>query len=207
MLEVYMNKSSKLVQGIGNKGTTYPTWDGKVNLKEYKLWVDMLLRCTPKFWGNRPTYAGTTCSENFKSYTFFYEWCQEQVGFGRKDEKGKSWQLDKDLLIKSNKVYSEDTCVFIPQEVNALILNRQLGRGCYPLGVYFKTKPSKYVAKCCVGKGEIVYLGSFDTQADAFQAYKQGKEAYIKVVAENWKQDIDTRAYQALMNYQVEITD
>jgi len=68
-----MNKSSKLVQGIGNKGTTYPTWDGKKILKEYAIWGSMLHRCTEKVWTTRPTYFGTTCSENFKSYTFFYE--------------------------------------------------------------------------------------------------------------------------------------
>jgi hypothetical protein len=33
------------------------------------------------------------------------------------------------------------------------------------------------------------------------------KEAYIKEVANKWKDQIDPRAYEALMSYQVEIND
>ena len=47
----------------------------------------------------------------------------------------------------------------------------------------------------------------FDIFEDAFSAYKKAKEAYIKEVATKWKDKIDPRAYEALMNYQVEITD
>lgn len=112
-----LHKSNKRVSGIGVKGLEYSTKvDGKM-AREYRLWTDMLLRCTEKFWIKRPTYIGTTCSENFKSYTYFYEWCNKQIGFGNKDENGKSWNLDKDLLVKGNKVYSEDTCVFCTSKV------------------------------------------------------------------------------------------
>ena len=48
-------------------------------------------------------------------------------------------------------------------------------------------------------------LGRFDTPEEAFQAYKQVKESYIKEVAEKWKGDIDPRVYEALMNWTVEI--
>ena len=55
--------------------------------------------------------------------------------------------------------------------------------------------------------GKVTYLGMFKTVEEAFQAYKQAKEAYIKEVANKWKDQIDNRVYKALMNYQVEITD
>ena len=45
------------------------------------------------------------------------------------------------------------------------------------------------------------------TPEEAFLAYKKDKEAYIKDVANKWKDKIDPRAYEALMNYEVEITD
>lgn len=200
-------KSSKLVQGIGTKGTLYPTRNGKTGLKEYELWVNMLRRCTEKLWIKRPTYAGTTCSDTFKSYSFFYDWCQGQVGFRDIDERGKSWQLDKDLLIKNNKFYSEDTCVFIPQPINCLLTRRENERGEHPIGVVLNKTTNKFVARCSDGNGKMLSLGYFYKAEDAFWCYKTFKEAYIKEVANKYKDQIDKRAYQALLDYTVEITD
>ena len=56
-------------------------------------------------------------------------------------------------------------------------------------------------------KGKSVYLGYYSTENEAFQAYKQAKESYIKEVAERWKGKIDDNVYQALLAYQVETTD
>ena len=52
-----------------------------------------------------------------------------------------------------------------------------------------------------------MYLGCFNNPEDAFQAYKLAKEAYIKDVANKWKDKIDLRVYNALMSYKVEIND
>ena len=56
-------------------------------------------------------------------------------------------------------------------------------------------------------KGKQEHLGYFKTEIEAFKAYKQAKESFIKEQANVWKSQIDIRAYEALMNYQVEITD
>lgn len=127
-------------------------------------------------------------------------------GFKNKDNNNKSWQLDKDLLIKGNKVYSEDVCVFLPKQINTLLVKRNASRGYYPLGVHWSVAASKYSASCSSGKGS-QHLGCFQTQEDAFLAYKIFKESYIKQVAEQYKPQLDKRAYQALMDYTVEITD
>ena len=56
-------------------------------------------------------------------------------------------------------------------------------------------------------KGKQEYLGSFKTEIEAFNAYKQAKENRLKELANKWKSQIDPRAYNALMNYEVNITD
>ena len=98
----------KLVYGVGFNDKTRPVFvDGKP-VKEYSLWKDMLRRCfSEKEQTRQPTYRGCNVSDNFLSYSFFYDWCQEQIGFGNVDEKGRSWCLDKDLLFVGNKTYSE----------------------------------------------------------------------------------------------------
>ena len=205
-----MYKSSKLVQGIGTKGMTYPTKDNADNMecsRIYQLWLNMLTRCTQKCWDKYPTYTGVTCSENFKSYTYFYEWCQIQVGFKNKDEKGISWNLDKDLLVKGNKVYSEDTCVFVPLRLNLLLTNRESSRGEWPIGVYRSKNKKQFRSMCSNGTGKRKHLGYFNTPQEAFQAYKTYKEALIKQVANEYKEQLDCRVYEALMNYEVNEND
>ena len=194
---------SPSVYGVGVVGTKYqPTING-VNTKEYVLWKSMLERCySDKYQKKQPTYKDCEVSENFKYYEYFYEWCQNQIGFG---ECG--FQLDKDLLIKGNKVYSEDSCVFIPREINQVLIKREASRGGHLIGVYWNKKASAFVAQVCKNKGKREHLGYFNTELEAFDAYKTAKESFIKEQADKWKDKIDPRAYNALMNYEVNIDD
>lgn len=187
----------KLARGIGFNNNAYPSNN---SVKEYCVWNQMLFRCTEEGWDKLPTYAGVTCSENFKYYSFFYEWCNRQVGFGNIDENGRSWQLDKDLLVTGNKHYSEDTCVFVPHRINSLLIKSDLARGKFPVGVYFKKKHKKFVAQCNVGSFQR-HLGYFINAGDAFEAYKTFKESLIKEVANEYRYQLDHRAYLALMAY------
>ena len=194
---------SPSVYGIGIVGTKYLISEGGVLTKEYMLWKSMLKRCYSDIYKKqRPTYEGCEVSENFKNYEYFYEWCNKQVGFGNKD-----WQLDKDLLIKGNKIYSENTCVFIPKEINSMLIKSDKKRGEYLIGVCWRKKDKAFIAQVNKNKGKQEYLGLFNTEIEAFNAYKQAKENFIKEQANKWKSQIDLRAYEALMNYQVEITD
>ena len=85
------------------------------------LWKNMLKRCyNDSFKKKNPTYEGCEVSDKFKSYEYFYEWCHKQIGFGD-DGNGNPFHLDKDLLIKGNKVYSENVCVFIPSKIACTI--------------------------------------------------------------------------------------
>lgn len=188
----------KLVQGIGINDNKYPTQIKGTRVKEYELWVNMLERCYSKrLHTRRPTYIGCSVSDNFKHYSYFYQWCQTQVGFGLKGS-----DLDKDIVLRGNKIYSENTCVFVPYEVNSFFIERGADRGEYPIGVSFYKAIGKYIARCNVNS-KSKHLGYFTTPEEAFITYKQFKEDLCKQTALKWKASIDPRVYDAMMNWHV----
>lgn len=192
------------VMGIGIVGDSVTKVNGK-HTKEYTLWRGILERCyNPKKHLKLPTYVGCSVSESFKYFPHFEDWCNKQISFGLLDNNGKTFHLDKDLLFKGNKIYSEDTCVFVPQEINNLLTKPKLTVNGYPVGVHYDKALSKYIAQVSLG-AKMKGLGSFDTPEEAFKVYKQAKEAYIKEVANKWKSVLDQRAHQALIHYEIEI--
>ena len=194
---------SPSVFGVGLLGTKYPSTINGRNTKEYEMWCSVLKRCyNDTYQKKNPTYEGCKVSDKFKSYEYFYEWCHKQIGFGN-----EGWQLDKDLLIKGNKIYSENTCVFIPREINSLLVKSTASRGEYLIGVCWCKRDKAFIARVRKNKGRSEYLGLFNTEIEAFNSYKTAKEAFVKGQANKYKSQIDPRAYNALMNYTVEITD
>ena len=164
----------------------------------FQLWKNMLKRCYSEVsFKKSPSYEQCLTSETFNHYQQFKTWCNQQLGFGN-----TGWELDKDILVKGNKVYSEDTCCFVPKEINLLLVKHDKGRGNYSLGVDYHKSRKQFRARC-----SDKHLGWFNTEIEAFNAYKTAKEDYIKSLANKWKDQIDPRVYEALMNYQVEITD
>ena len=190
----------KLVYGVGINDGKYPTTLNGIITKEYNLWNSMLKRCySVKYHINQPTYVGCNVSDNFKHYTYFFEWCQNQIGFG-----GCDFSLDKDLIYKGNKEYNENNCVFIPREINNVLIKNKSIRGLLPIGV--SKRGNNYIALCSA-EGKQICLGTYNTPELAFNAYKTFKEAHIKELAEKYKDTISQRAYQALLNYEVDIND
>lgn len=188
------------VYGVGITGEKIPVVEGK-RCKQREVWIRMLDRCySEKYHNKYPSYVGCTVSDNFKYYPYFKDWCSNQIGF---DVKG--FALDKDILVKGNRFYSEDTCCFVPQEVNNLFTYKKATNKGLPVSV--SKKKSGRFGVSFRKRSVTQNLGVFDTAEEAFLVYKLDKEAYIKEVAEKWKDQIDPRVYETLMNYQVEITD
>ena len=194
---------SPSVYGVGITGVKYPITINGVHTNEYELCNGILRRCYSDALKKKyPTYIDCEVSDKFKSYEYFYEWCNKQIGFDNED-----WHLDKDLLVKGNKVYSEDSCVFIPAEINSLLVKNTASRGKYLIGVHWCNTKKTFKAQVSKNKGKQEWLGCFKTELEAFNAYKNAKEAFVKEQANKWKSQIDPRTYNALMNYRVEIDD
>ena len=112
--------------------------------------------------------------------------------------------LDKDILIKNNKIYSPETCVFVPHDINSLFTKANTKRGKYPIGVHFKR--NKYHVQIQKYK-QVIHLGTYDTSEEAFTVYKIAKENYIKEIADKYKDLIPKKLYDAMYEYEVEWED
>jgi hypothetical protein len=192
-----------MVYGVGvyERGE-FPAYVCGRQTKEYVLWKGMLERCySDKLHARKPSYVGCSVSEDFKFFQEFARWANRQVIFG---EVGV--HLDKDLLVKGNKVYSPETCVLVPKDDNLLLTKREAERGLYPIGVSLDKGRGLYAAEVRLN-GKKKNLGRFPTPEDAFASYKTAKEAQVRAVAEKFKDSLDPRAYVALQSYQVELTD
>lgn len=136
----------------------------------YEKWVGMLRRCYGK--KQRPNYKGCTVCVEWFLFSCFRKWMDTQ-----------DWQekeLDKDLLVQGNKIYSPSTCLFVSQEINTLLTDHRRGRGKYPQGVGFNK--GKYRARCNID-GSSIFIGHFCTIDKAHEAYKSFKYSVIKKVA------------------------
>jgi len=165
--------------------------------KEYSVWLSMLTRCyNERFIKNNETYVGCTVCDEWHNFQTFAEWFERNYIDG--------YQLDKDLIVKGNKFYSPETCCFIPQEINLLLVNRKRDRGIYPIGV--SRDKNKLAANIDI-KAKRKYLGNYNTIEEAFNVYKKAKESHIVSMAEEYKDKIPIEVYHTLLNYTININD
>lgn len=167
--------------------------------KAYMLYTHMLSRCKEgsKYQRDFPSYIG--CKSLFRDFQDFAQWATEQKGYGK-----DGWHLDKDLLAKGNKLYSRETCCFIPSQINAFLTKRKANRGEYPIGVCAARK--KFQAQMN-RHGKLVSLGFFNTVDEAFLAYKIAKENLARELAESFRGQLSAEAYDALCRYAVDKQD
>lgn len=158
----------------------------------------MMKRCYKLYETTHPTYINNYVSIEFQDFQKFGEWYENNYING--------FVLDKDILIKGNKIYSSDTCCFVPNEINNLFTKTNSKRGKFPIGVSQQRINSKYIAMLKIN-GKNKYLGSFININEAFNAYKIAKKQNMISIADKWKNEISDKVYQAMLNYQVEITD
>ena len=199
------NPYDKTIYNVGYIGEGYYKLITHKNI--YKHWSSMIRRCYAdnknKF---NPTYKDCSVCEEWHNFQNFGKWFDENYY----TIENETMALDKDILVKGNKTYSPETCVFVPQRINSLFLKRNKSRGKYPIGTTYDKRDKKYESCCHMYKNNRYTrhaIGNFDTPTEAFTAYKTFKEQYIKQVANEYKDKIPKKLYDAMYRYEVEITD
>lgn len=184
----------KPVFGIGINDADYivnPVVNGKSSMcPYYNAWSHMMGRSySKKVHSDNPTYVDCTVTPEWHSFMAFRAWMMTQ------DWKGK--QLDKDILVPGNKVYSPETCIFITRQINTLFNNCGSRRGKYPQGVHFEKSRQKFQAYIAYF-GKRKFLGRFNTASQASTVYLEAKSKHVKNIAE---QQSDSRLSTALFNH------
>ena len=181
--------------GIGN-------YNSKEHKQAYIAWNAMLTRAYSTEYKIRfPTYNDVTVCEEWHNFQNFAEWCYSQKNFGK-----DGWVLEKDILVRGNKIYSPEFCRFVHYKINALIVKCDARRGNLPIGVSWCSTNNIYAAHAN-RDGKTVFCGYFHDPIKAFHAYKKQKELIIKEVTNRYKDELDIEVYDAMVNYEVLITD
>lgn len=197
-------KANKLVYGVGINDADYVVEKyetiGYVNGKQkqrlvwhcpyHRVWKSMLKRCySSKFQERNPTYKGCSVSKEWITFSVFKSWMEKQ------DWEGK--QLDKDLLFEGNKVYSDETCVFVTSMVNSFTIDSGASRGECLLGVSWHEGAGKFQSGCSnpfTKKRE--HLGLFIDEIEAHQAWLKRKLELAHLLA---AEQTDSRVGKALI--------
>jgi hypothetical protein len=151
--------------------------------KAYTLWMGIFNRC---YGGHNKPYLGCEVDPQWYNFQEFAEWCQWQKGF--KEDK---WAIDKDIILKGNKVYGPEFCAFVPREINNAVVNTRKAKG------YTKTRSGdKFMSGCAK-----VYLGTFDTKEEASTAYFIEKRKQMNQLSLKWKGLVEERLLSSLEIY------
>ena len=164
----------KSTKGFWVKSYTESTEDSQVIYltRGGILWNSVVARCNESgsHRKDRPTYKD--CENNFKDFDTFVDWCLEQQGYMLKEDSGRFWSLDKDILVPCNKIYSPDTCMFVPNRINNIFYSKKRDSDL-PLGVTKRPNESCFRYSC-----SDIYLdinGKGETALDAHKGWQKAK--------------------------------
>ena len=157
----------------------------------YNIWISMIERCCceDKRW-KHPAYGGCSICDEWLCYQIFSDWCDKHYY----DIKTERMHIDKDILVNGNRVYSPDTCCFVPQRINMIFMEKT-NKWNLPSGISLSYN-NKYITSYN-GK----HLGSFNTLDEAIVTHDAEKRINIKNVANEYKDRIPLYIYEALLNW------
>lgn len=177
-------------EGVGYLGTD----DVDYNSDEYNRWKNMIQRCyNKKIHVYKPYYKDKSVCEEWLNFANFRIWYREHIILNEKLD------LDKDLLVPNNNVYSPETCAFMTHYLNTVFEGRGVKRTIEKKEDGFKVQMDILSKKMDVG--------TFDTKEEAYKGFSRFKEKYIKELAESCKGKVQDCVYNAMLNWKVEIAD
>ena len=202
------DKEKACVYGVGYIGEG--EYNSKINNKHnlsYASWRSMLGRCySHRVQLKSPTYIGCLVDEKWHDYQNFAKWYNENVW-----AEETRLVVDKDIINKNNKTYSEENCILVDHRINSLFSRIKPTRDGMGVGIY--NHGNKFKVQICSLEGDsnrLKYYGLHNTFEEAVNCYTTNKEKIIKQVADEYKSkypNFPQKLYDAMYSYEVEITD
>lgn len=209
-LKCYRDRQKEnLVCGIGVNDYYDNVKEGGENKAFYEMWRDMLKRCYVNCY-----IEGSIKDRSYKDCIVCDEWIylSNFAKFFLDPQNGyrEGYSIDKDLLAKDGKkIYSPETCCFVPPLINSLITKQKQNRGEYPIGVTKRDNDKFYANVSNPFTRKLEFLGVYENKENAFMAYKNRKMGIVKEVADMYysKGEITDKVYNALLNFKIDIND
>ena len=195
---------SPTLYGVGYMGMRTDYGDSKKYSKQHEVWSSMMKRCYNENCARHPWYEECTVAEEWHNFSNFLKWYDDHYyelpeGMGR-------IELDKDFKVKECRVYSPDTCLLIPQRINGAKPKTRTTDREFPIGMTYQANRHKYRVRINQD-GKDTVIGYYDTVEDAFSVLKREKEKELRRLADLYKPYIPDEVYQAVINYEISITD
>jgi len=167
------NPYHKSILNVGYMGI------GKYNCKDYQkiynCWRDMIRRCYEDTEKN-PTYNNVEVYDNWFNFQTFAKWFEENFPYHLSNI---TIQLDKDLLQQNikNKIYSSNTCVFLPRSVNNFIAYKNNKNTSGKIGVYKLKNRDRYTTSIReFTTGKQIFLGYYSNIDEASDVYTKARK-------------------------------
>lgn len=191
------NPYYRSARGVGYLGVgRHPATKGRDLTPAYQSWNGMIGRCyDERFILRHPTYADCTVHPDWHNFQVFAEWFYSQP-----HSETAGFEIDKDLLVLGNKIYSAETCSFVPGVINRLLVDCGASRGEWPQGVSLNKRVGRFVAELRI-EGKSKQLGYYQCAAEAHKAYLNAKKAHVQAVAERFKSVLHRKVYDNLINW------
>lgn len=186
------NPYDRTVYGVGYIGNgCYKSKDeNDRKTPEYTTWNNMIQRCyVEEYIKTHPAYGDCIIIDEWHNFQNFAKWYHENfydVGEGR-------MHIDKDILMKGNRLYSPERCLIIPQRINMIFMNKPNSQGL-PNGI--NKMKSGYRAMY-----NTKYLGIFKSVEEAINAHDTEMRIHIKSVTEDYGDKLPSKVRMALLNW------
>jgi hypothetical protein len=159
----------------------------------------MLKRCYDKITLERcPTYTPCTVCDEWHNLQNFYKWYVENEW-----TKSVVLECEKDILT-NNKIYSPQTCVLVPHDINMMFTHFTDKPQGLPQGIVCNEHTNFRYNVGFHKNGKRQAFGTYNTLQEAQKVLQLEKKKYLREKLLKYKDEMPQNLYDMLYNYNFE---